>query len=44
MFGGDVSEEDASALQAAVREAYPDVDVELFYGGQAIYYYIVSLE
>ena len=43
-YGADVSEEDASALQAAVQEAYPDVDVELFYGGQAIYYYIVSLE
>lgn len=43
-YGADVTEETATALQADIQEAYPDVDVELFYGGQAIYYYIVSLE
>lgn len=43
-YGADVKEEDATALQQSLQEAYPDIDVELFYGGQAIYYYIVSLE
>ena len=43
-YGSDVTEEDASALQAKIQETYPDLDVELFFGGQAIYYYIVSLE
>ena len=43
-YGSDVNEEDANALQATVQEKYPDLDVELFNGGQAIYYYIVSLE
>ncbi|MBO4262601.1 MAG: DAK2 domain-containing protein, partial [Clostridia bacterium] len=43
-YGADVKEEDAEALRAEIQEKYPDMDVELFYGGQAIYYYIVSLE
>ena len=43
-YGSDVTEEEASALQAKIQESYPDLDVELFFGGQAIYYYIVSLE
>lgn len=43
-YGSDVTEEDATALQASLAERYPDLDVELFYGGQPIYYYIVSLE
>ena len=43
-FGADVTEEDAEALVAEITEAYPDVDVELNYGGQPIYYYLVSIE
>ncbi|MBR1867153.1 MAG: DAK2 domain-containing protein [Clostridia bacterium] len=43
-YGADVKEEDATALQTSLQEKYPELDVELFYGGQAIYYYIVSLE
>ena len=43
-YGSDVTEEEASALQTKIQETYPDLDVELFFGGQAIYYYIVSLE
>ena len=43
-YGSDVTEGEASALQAKIQETYPDLDVELFFGGQAIYYYIVSLE
>ena len=43
-YGADVTEEQATELQGKIQEAYPDLDVELFYGGQAIYFYIVSLE
>lgn len=43
-YGKDVSEQDAEKLQAKVAEKYPDCDVEIYYGGQDIYYYIVSLE
>lgn len=43
-YGSEVTEEEATALQATLAERYPELDVELFYGGQPIYYYIVSLE
>ena len=41
-YGSDVTEEDANALAKAVEAVYPDVDVEVNYGGQPIYYYILS--
>ena len=43
-YGKEVSEEDATNLQSKLAEKYPDCDVEIYYGGQDIYYYIVSLE
>ena len=43
-YGSDVKEEDAQALCEKLREAYPDLEVEAYYGGQPIYYYIISLE
>ena len=32
------------ALAEAIGDQYPDVDVELQYGGQPIYYYVISVE
>lgn len=43
-YGQDVSEEQAEALAARVGEQFPDCDVDFHFGGQPIYYYIVSLE
>jgi len=43
-YGEDVSEEDANALGAEVEEQYPDCDVEVNFGGQPIYYCVVSVE
>lgn len=43
-YGSDVKEEDATELVKKVQEAYPECDVDLHYGGQPIYYYLVSLE
>ena len=43
-YGEEVSEESANELRNRVREAFPNCDVELQYGGQPIYYYIVSAE
>ncbi len=43
-YGADVTESDAEALSQQVAEAYPDCDVELYFGGQSVYYYIISLE
>ena len=43
-YGKEVKQEEAEALQAKISERYPECDVEIYYGGQDIYYYIVSLE
>ncbi len=43
-YGADVTEEDANALCDKVSEAHPDCDVELQFGGQPVYYYVVSAE
>ncbi len=43
-YGSEITEEDAGNLRAKVEEKYPGCDIELQYGGQPIYYYIVSGE
>ena len=43
-YGADISEEDAQALGAELEEQYPDCEVEVYSGGQPIYYYVVSVE
>ena len=43
-YGCEVSEETAEELREKVEGQYPRCDVELQYGGQPIYYYIVSAE
>jgi dihydroxyacetone kinase-like predicted kinase len=43
-YGKDVTEEDAEKIKARASEAFPSCDVELQYGGQPIYYYILSAE
>ena len=43
-YGEEVTEEDANEIADAVTEKYPDVDVEVQFGGQPIYYYVLSVE
>lgn len=43
-YGEDVTEEEAEEIGAYLEETYPDVDVEVEFGGQPIYYYIISVE
>ena len=43
-YGQDTTEEDAQALGAEVAEQFPDLDVEVQYGGQPLYYYLISAE
>ena len=43
-YGEGVKEEDATALAGKISEAYPDCEVNALYGGQPVYYYMVSLE
>ncbi len=43
-YGADVPEEEAEKFGKEVGNLYPDCDIELQYGGQPIYYYVVSAE
>lgn len=43
-YGSEVKEDDAEKIRAAIAEKYNSCDVELQYGGQPIYYYIISAE
>ena len=43
-YGEDISEEDANALSDYLAEKYEDLDVDVRFGGQPIYYYILSVE
>ena len=43
-YGEEISEEDANALADEVMGIYPNLDVEVHYGGQPIYYYVLSVE
>ncbi len=43
-YGSDVTEDDANELAKKVEKALPDVEVEVYPGGQPIYYYIASVE
>ena len=43
-YGAEVTEEDANAIADEISAFNSDVDVEVNYGGQPIYYYVVSVE
>lgn len=43
-YGSDVKEEDAEAFAKKVQETHPDIEVILHYGGQPLYYYVLSVE
>ncbi len=43
-YGEEVQESDAEAVAAYLEETYPDCEVELHFGGQPIYYYVISVE
>ena len=43
-YGAEVDSKDAESLKNEVAARFPDCDIELQYGGQPIYYYIISAE
>ena len=43
-YGEDVTEEDANKLRDELEEKFEDIDIELYYGGQPLYYYLISVE
>lgn len=44
LYGSDLSKEMAEELEGILLDNYDDIDIELIYGGQPLYYYIFSLE
>ena len=43
-YGEEVSEEDAEKFTEEITELYPDVDVDIQFGGKPIYYYVLAVE
>lgn len=43
-YGNDLSEDDAAELVNRIEEEYEDLDVEVVFGGQPLYYYLISVE
>ena len=45
LFYGDmISDEEIEPITSLIEELYPDIDVEVHYGGQPLYYFIISVE
>jgi dihydroxyacetone kinase-like predicted kinase len=44
IYGQDVTEEQAQALVKKLEETYPDVEFEVYSGGQPVYYYLFAVE
>lgn len=43
-YGSDVNEQDAENIKAMLEKEYPDYEIDVYNGGQPIYYYIISVE
>jgi len=43
-YGADIDEDTANALVEKVTESYPDAEIEMYFGGQPVYYYLLSVE
>ena len=43
-YGEEVSEEEAEKFAGEIEELYPDIDVDIQFGGQPIYYYVLAVE
>ncbi len=43
-YGADANEESANELAENLNQQYPNTDVEVLFGGQPVYYYIISAE
>ena len=43
-YGEGVTEEDSEKLQAKLEEKFQNIDISIVFGGQPVYYYIISVE
>jgi hypothetical protein len=43
-YGADTTQEDAESIADEILQKYPDLEVEVQYGGQPVYSYFISVE
>ncbi|SMP46970.1 DAK2 domain-containing protein [Anoxynatronum buryatiense] len=43
-YGEDIKESMASELEEHLKKQYPELEIEVYFGGQPLYYYLFSLE
>lgn len=43
-YGENVEEDEARLFAEEIQDEYEDIEVELYYGGQPLYYYLISVE
>ena len=43
-YGADVTEDDAQEIADTIEEEYEDAEIDVAYGGQPVYYFIISVE
>ena len=43
-YGKDISKEDAESMAKVIESEYEDLDIEVVYGGQPVYYYLIGVE
>lgn len=43
-YGADVTDREAQQMADQIQEQYPDIEIELIYGGQPYYHYILGAE
>jgi len=43
-YGADIDEERAEVLDRKITDAFPELEVEMYQGGQPVYYYLLSVE
>jgi len=43
-YGHDINEKEAEGVLEKVQAQFPEAEVELYYGGQPLYYYLFSVE
>lgn len=43
-YGEDVTEDEANAIGEMLEEKFPDFEIDVYYGGQPVYYFVLSVE
>ncbi len=43
-FGAEVSSDKADEIMKMLGDKYPDIDFEMYYGGQPLYHFLISVE